>query len=780
MRIKYLLYTLFFALIIVSKQANAQQLSMDDITNGKISQLTDEQITNYWQKATDAGLSEQDIYTALRQRGVSPADISVLRDRVKLLGLNDKKNKKPGAKSATKVIDFTREKNDTVISPARRNIDQSASPKKLQVYGTDFFNQLDTRFEPNFSLATPKNYILGPGDQLDVVLSGLNETDAEPKIGPDGYIQVPHAGLVQVNGLTMEQATDVIKSKMAKVYPAIKTGETKLVVALGNTRRISVTVNGEINTPGTYTFSSFAYFFNVLYNSGGPNDNGSLRDIQLIRNNKVIKTLDFYKWLQSGLQEDNIRLEDQDVIHFPVYKKRVSITGEVKRPAIYELKDGETLQDLINYAGGYTDIAFKGTANIDRINATGHELGTVNANMLANTIPGNGDLVTIGAVTNRYTNRVVLEGAVIFAGPYELTAGLTLSQLLNKAQGLAPEAYMESGIIKRTMPNLEKISVPFVPADIVNGKNDVPLMREDTVVVLDRKAFTPNQIITVAGFVNKPNVFTYRKGLKLTDVIALSGGFTDEAADHRVTLSRIIPNQSDVVSNQLVQSFTINVDSLTAAHKDYELQPKDYIYVNRLVNYRSLGTVSVKGEVVFPADYAVQRRDETAMDFLRRAGGVTPYGSLENAQVYRKGVRVNLDLASTSPHDSITNRKMILLPGDSIYVPRVISIVEVAGAVNNPQFISYNGRSFKYYINAVGGITQNARLKGAFIKYPDGLNRPVRHFLFFRNYPTVKPGSKIIVPEKAPDTGIKLSIGDIGGIATALTAIVSIFAILHK
>jgi protein involved in polysaccharide export with SLBB domain len=264
----------------------------------------------------------------------------------------------------------------------------------------------------------------------------------------------------------------------------------------------------------------------------------------------------------------------------------------------------------------------------------------------------------------------------------------------------------------------------------------------------------------------------------LADVIAMAGGFDEEAADHHVEISRIIKNVSDSVANQLVNTFIVNMDDAGAA-QDVELQPMDFIYVPRLVNYRSLGNVIVKGEVVFPGEYAVQKRNETALDFLNRAGGVTPYGSLENAQVYRKGIRVNVDL-TTKDHGKKENSNMILLPGDSVYVPRVISYVEVSGAVNNPQYISYNGRSFKYYINAAGGATENARLKGAYIKYPDGLNQPVRHFLFFRNYPAVKPGSKIVVPEKSPDSRIKIGIGDISGIAAALTAIVSIIAILHK
>jgi protein involved in polysaccharide export with SLBB domain len=606
----------------------------------------------------------------------------------------------------------------------------------------------------------------------------LNETTLQPKISAEGNVLLPYAGLVYLNGFTIEQATNIIRAKMAKVYPALKSGQTQLAVNLGTTRSIHVTVNGEAHTPGNFTVSGFTTLFNILYNAGGPNNNGSLRNIELIRNNKLYKTVDFYDFLQNGIQSGNIRLEDQDVIHIPVYKKRVGISGEVKNPYLFELKDNESLEDLIKYAGGFTELAYKGIAKVDQINDLQHEVKDVSANLFANYVPHNGDMITIGAVTNRYTNRIILSGAVYRPGAYELKAGYTVNQLLKDAEGLKPEAYMERGYINRTLPNLEKDIVSFKTSDIVEGKTDVPLLREDSVVILDRAVFVSTQNVSVGGYVKDPVTFVYRKGLKLGDAIAMAGGFADEAAQHHVEISRIINNKSDSVANQLVRTFT--VDMTNEANQSVELEPMDIINVPRLVNYRSLGSVVIKGEVAFPGDYPVQKRDETAMEFLSRAGGITPYGSLENTQVYRNGVRVNLDFSAVHKLSASEHNKMILLPGDSVYVPRVISYVEVAGAVNNPQYITYKGKRFKYYINAAAGTTQNARLKGAYIQYPDGLNRPVRHFLFFRVYPNVKPGSRIVVPEKQVDSRFKIGLSDIGGIATALTAIVSIIAILHK
>jgi len=782
MRLKYLLYIFLAFCFIASAQVSvAQKLSMgDDISNIKPSQLTDEQIIQAWEKAQAAGLSEKDIYAMLQKKGASPEDIAVLKQRVTLLGLNDKSTQKKPTSAVNKQTDFSRIVNDTIGKPKPQKKESviAPAPKPLEVYGMKLFSQSDLNFKPDFSVATPKSYVLGPGDQVSVILTGLNETTLQPKISAEGNVLLPYAGLVYLNGFTIEQATNIIRAKMAKVYPALKSGQTQLAVNLGTTRSIHVTVNGEAHTPGNFTVSGFTTLFNILYNAGGPNNNGSLRNIELIRNNKLYKTVDFYDFLQNGIQSGNIRLEDQDVIHIPVYKKRVGISGEVKNPYLFELKDNESLEDLIKYAGGFTELAYKGIAKVDQINDLQHEVKDVSANLFANYVPHNGDMITIGAVTNRYTNRIILSGAVYRPGAYELKAGYTLNQLLKDAEGLKPEAYMERGYINRTLPNLEKDIVSFKTSDIVEGKTDVPLLREDSVVILDRAVFVSTQNVSVGGYVKNPVTFVYRKGLKLGDAIAMAGGFADEAAQHHVEISRIINNKSDSVANQLVRTFT--VDMTNEANQSVELEPMDIINVPRLVNYRSLGSVVIKGEVAFPGDYPVQKRDETAMEFLSRAGGITPYGSLENTQVYRNGVRVNLDFSAVHKLSASEHNKMILLPRDSVYVPRVISYVEVAGAVNNPQYITYKGKRFKYYINAAAGTTQNARLKGAYIQYPDGLNRPVRHFLFFRVYPNVKPGSRIVVPEKQVDSRFKIGLSDIGGIATALTAIVSIIAILHK
>ncbi|MBM3402417.1 MAG: hypothetical protein FJY21_08940 [Bacteroidetes bacterium] len=778
MQIKLFIYILIIGLVLSFQQSRAQSISLDKLQNVKVNQLSDAQIAEAWKKIQDLGIPEQDAYKLLEQRGLDPIEVNLLKQRINLLGLN---------KSGTKIsevnkkddIDFSRDTTNLFKKPVAIETVKPLKNSELGIYGSNFFNQTTIKFDPDFNIATPKAYVLGPGDELIILLTGLNESSVRSKISPEGNLQIPYAGIVYLNGFTMEQARSLIRNKMAKAYPAINNGRSQVTINLGSTRTIKITLVGEVQTPGSYTLSSLSTLFNALYLSGGPSLNGTLRNIELIRNNKVFKTVDFYTFLQHGLMDGNIRLEDQDVINFPVYRKRVSIFGEVKRPAIYELKAEEKLDELIQYAGGYTDIAYRSVAKVDQINEKEREVKDVPANLFSGFIPRNGDRVEIGSIQNKYANRVILEGSVNRPGVYELSAGLSLSQLLRKADGLKPEAYLERAYIKRTLPNLEKEFISFDPKTILNGKSDIPLLKEDSILIQDRSEFITDQSITINGNVKNPGSFIYRKGIKLSDVIALSGGLNEQAAGHNIEISRIIKNKSDSVANQLVETFTVNLDHSGQSFKDVELQPLDYINVPRLVNYKPLGNVYVNGEVLFPGEYAVQKRDETALEFIKRAGGLSPYGSLESAQIYRNRIRVDLDLTQ-STIDPVTQKSMILVPGDSIYVPRVISFIQVSGAVNNPQYVSYQGRGFKYYINSAGGVLEDARMKGAYVQYPNGLNKPVRSFLFFRSYPSIKPGSAITIPKKNPDSKLKLGFAEISGITSAVTALIGLIAILTR
>lgn len=771
MRSNFLLLLFFTGFLFFAHHVSAQTISVDNLQKLKVNQLSDQQILEVWKRFQASGLSEADAMRILAQRGLPATEAEEFKRRLALLQGGAKTTQKPPPAVRKDSVDLGRDSLKLTEAP----VQQKGSLK----YGYDFFNNPNLKFEPNIRIATPKNYVLGADDELNILLTGLNEASISGKISPDGNMKIPYVGLVYLNGYTIEQAYARIKSQMQKIYPALRSGTTQLTVNLGTVRSIRVTIIGEAAQPGTYTISSLSTLFNALYLAGGPSEKGSLRYIEIIRGNKLIRTVDFYTFLQKGIMDGNIRLEDQDVVRIPVYKKRVAIGGEVNRVGLYELRENETLQDLIQYAGGLSDLAYKSGAKIIQVDEKEKSVKDVPANMFDRFILKNADSVYFEPVLNRFTNRVVIEGAVYRPGVFELSKGLTLKQLIEKADGLRDDAFLSGGYIKRTQPDLDKQMVSFDLASILSGKQpDIPLLREDSVMIASTQNLKDEPTITMEGYVRSPGTFVYREGLNIADVIVMAGGFATDAANHRIEISRLELNRSDTLSNKLLDIISLNVDSsLKTTGSRFALQPFDYIYVPRLVNYRSLGNVKIRGEVLFPGDYALQRRDETAPEFIKRAGGLTPTGSLANAKVYRDGVRVDIDLSGRIKRQS--RSALILLAGDSISVPREVPFVEVSGEINNAQLLRYTGREFKYYINSAGGVKETGQLKNAYIQYANGLNRPVKRFLFFRNYPTVTPGSKIIVPQKAPSP-FKIGFNEIGAVTSVLTAVVTLITVLSR
>jgi protein involved in polysaccharide export with SLBB domain len=767
MRYKYFLYIIFCLLISVI-QLHAQTLSLENIQNVKVDDLSDDQILMLYQKLQSSGVSEENAYQMIQQKGLPSIEVDKLKKRIASIKSGAKSNTLIKVKTKPDSISYSRQEQNIPLTTFT-NIPS-------QVYGLSYFNNSKLSFQPDLRIATPEGYVIGPDDELIVLITGLNESSLKTKVTPEGNIQIPYVGLIYVSGLTIEQARIQIKSKMQRFYPALSSGQTKLSVTLGNIRSIRVTIIGEVKQPGTYTLSSLSTMFNALYQTGGPTENGSLRSIELIRGSKVIKTVDLYSFLQKGLLSDNVRLQDQDVIRIPFYQKRVVLSGEVKLPAAYELKQGETISDLIQYAGGFSPDAYQQMVKVFQKGKMERMVKNVPDNIYENYVPQNADSVVVGRILDRYANRVSIYGAVYRPGVFELRNGLTLKGLIHDASGLKDDALLNRGYINRIKPDLTKQTVSFDLADIMSGKIfDIALQREDEVFILSSDELQNELLVSISGFVKQPGNYSFREGMQLADLIAMAGGFKYNAANHRIEISRIIQNKSDSVANQLVKTFTVDLNSNLQSNNPIPLQALDKITVPRLVNYQTLGDISMGGEVLFPGIYALQRRDETALELIERAGGITPSGSLKNAQIYRNGLRVDANLTGKEKE-----RKLILLPQDSVFIPKENPFVEVVGGVNTPQLFHYNIKNFKYYINSAGGIKQNVKLRNAYIAYPNGINSPVKHFLFFRNYPIVIEGSKIIVPPPSFDVKVKLGVGEISAFATALTALVSIFAILRK
>jgi len=746
-----------FVLIATNVQAQNE-------SNARISQFSDQQILQLWQQVSANTSSESDAMKLLVKKGLKPAE--VLQFKKRLIGLQSSKRSQFSTNNLIKdTANFMRDSTWVLEVPEFK--------KPSSRYGYDFFSNPNISFEPNLRIATPKNYVLGPDDQLSLTLTGLNEIEMESVINHEGNINIAYVGLINVNGLTIEDAKARIFARMSKAYPALKTKQTQLTITLSAYRSIRVTIIGEAERPGAYQISSLSTMFNALYTSGGPTETGSLRDIQLIRNNKKIASIDLYEFLQTGKMSQDIRLEDQDVIVYPPYIKRVELGGMVKRPLVYELKPNENLSHALQYAGGFNDSAYTDRLKVVQRNSRDKNYKDVEANAFVNYTPLQGDSIYAEKQLPSFENKVTITGAVYRPGDYGYSSGMSLQALLQKADGLRSDAFLPRATIKRLTSNRDRVLVS-VDLQKVNTGSTFTLEREDSIQIYTKQELEEVQYITIAGHVRTPGKILYREGMQIQDVIAMSGGFTKDAAYHRVELSRIKKNRTDSLANQLVDLIKLELDSNLSSHDNtFTLQAQDYIFVPRLLNSVFLGDIKVAGEVLFPGNYALEKRNETIENILERAGGLTKYGSIKDLQVYRKGVLIGVNLDNNNARDL----SLLLLPGDSLFISRNDPFVEVTGAVYSPQLTRYESGSFKSYISAAGGVKNRASLAKAYIQYGNGINQKQTKFLFFRFYPRVTPGSKIIVPEM-PEKEKGFSVAELSAITSIVSALVGLAAIL--
>ncbi len=758
---------MIFTMLVFQIQAQSNHTGLP---NMKLDQLSDQQILQIWQKSKNSGASESEGLSQLVNMGMDPSEINGFKKRLLKIQSITKINN-TGAKNIIK--------DSAIFMQDSTWVDEIPRFKKrTRYYGYEYFSNPTPILQPDLRVATPQNYILGPGDELSISIYGANVKEMDAVVSPEGTVLLEYKGFVSVTGLTIEDATKKFKSKLATIYPSLNNGGSKLTVTLSKIRSIRVTVIGEAEFPGDYVINAQAGFFNVLYLSNGPTINGSLRKIDLIRNNKVIDSVDFYSFLQKGMLEKNIRLQDQDVIRFRPYQKKLILSGEVRRVGIYELLEKETLADGLQYAGGLTPSAVKDLSKMVQNDIRSLTVKDVAIADFGYTIPHNGDSVFIDKILPVFTNRVVLEGAVYRPGNYELSPQLSVASLIKKADGLREGAFANRAYIKRNRPNLEPTLISFNIKNVLAGTEpDIVLMKDDSVFIAKTDALQNNATISVGGSVKNPGIYAYRRGMQIEDLILLANGFNSDAANHKVELSRLTKNKSDTLANQLLVVTQVDIDSsLLNIKGDHFLEPYDYIYVPQLLNYRNLGSVLLTGEVLYAGAYALEKRNETVQEIISRAGGITPFASMSDVQVYRSGLRVATDFLSKENNKT---QKFLLQPGDSIHIPRNETFVEVKGAVFNPQILDFDSNSFLYYISSSGGVTDKGNLKKAYVQYSNGINRKIKHFLFFRNYPKIYPGTKIIVPEQTEGVKKGLNVIEISAITGTLTALVSLISILH-
>lgn len=814
---------LFFFAILITETAFSQS-NYGDV---KVDELSDAQILQMIKKAESIGYSEAQLGQMAAAQGMKQEEIQKLRLRVE-------KVRKQGAVSTIQTDDNTgstgREMSETTdggaVDNEKKVTDEEIGPK---VFGSELFKNGNITFEPNLRIATPKGYIIGPDDKLLIDLTGDNEASYNLQVSPEGVINLQYVGRISVGGLSIDQATSKIRAAMSKTYPSLRSGNTSLAINLGNIRSIKVVMTGQITKPGTYTLSSLATVYNALYASGGPSLNGSFRKIQVIRNNKVVATIDVYDFLLKGIQQNNIRLQDQDVINVPVFDKRVEIQGEVKTAALFEVVSGESLQDLIGFAGDFTPQAY--TAKIKTFQNTDKErrITDINAADFTSYEPRNGDKYVVEAILDRFQNRVEILGAVFRPGVYALDNGITLKGLIAKAEGVSEDAFLNRGYINRLNADNTLALISFDVAKILAGTDpDIILQREDKVTISSLFDLRDEYKVTIQGEVRAPGTFEFADNTSLEALIQMAGGFKEGATPNRIEISRRVKN-SDARSKEAVTAelITVNVNKdLKLEGDSFILKPYDIVSVRNSAGYSVQKQVKLEGEVLYPGLYTITFKDERISDLIKRAGGLTPFGYAEGASLKRPGAEkvnpkdknvindqeedkmklLNLKRAEESgaadklnPDDEhlliqsdlvgisldrILNKPyskydLIVEDGDVIRVPRQLQTVKVTGEVLNPNSIVYlPGKSFKQYVNGAGGFTSSALKRGAYIKYANGSVEAGSKFLIFNNYPKVKPGAEILVPKRAERE--KMSAQSWVGLGTGLASLAAIIVSLLR
>jgi len=648
-----------------------------------------------------------------------------------------------------------------------------------KIFGADLFNNDNLTFEPDMRIATPKSYQLGPDDELDIHIFGDVLDNFKVKLSPEGTIKILNLGPIYINGLTVDEATVRIVSRLRQLYQGLnKPGSgSSAQVTLGNVRSIKVTLTGEVKLPGTYTVSSLATVFNALYLAGGPSNNGSYRNIRIIRGNKVVRTLDLYDFLLRADQKDNIHLQDQDIIRVTDYENRIEMSGEVKRPMIFESIKGETFKDVLRFAGGFTEKAYTYMINVRRNTSRELKLLNITQEEVGNFLPQNGDKYSVGAIIERYENKVEVQGAIFRPGMYALETGLTsIKELVKKAEGLREDAFMSRATLTRRKENFDPEVLSIDLGKILRGEiADINLQREDVLNVYSIVNLREKRFVNILGEVNEPGEFDFKDGMKVGDLILQAKGFKESASFSNLELARRIINHGngDILTNK-IEIITFDIDGslkLNNEGSQMELKPFDIVSIRRAPNYEEQRSVKILGMVNYPGSYAIQNNKQKISDILMRAGGLRAEGYLEGAKLFRDSTTVGVNLKEILLNPE-SQENLQLMAGDQLTIPRLLQTIKLTGGVQNPLAVSYKeGYSLRDYIAEAGGYSQNADKKLTYITYSNGVSNQIKRFLIFKKYPKINPGAEIVIPEMPKNAKKGLTAAEAIGLASSLVSV---------
>lgn len=752
--------------------------------------MSDNQVVEYVKTATAAGKSQKQIMTELAARGVTRAQAERIKKRYEEQQASEQTMGAVAKNRQRHSTDVTQEVSegdmDLIAAEMGDPTEQSTAVAAKLVFGRNIFNSKNLTFAPSQNIATPANYKLGPGDEVIIDIWGANQNTIRQIISPDGYINVDNLGLVYLNGMSVTEADKYLRNELNKIYSGITGNDptSEIKVTLGQIRTIQINVMGEVAVPGTYSLSSLSTIFHALYRAGGVSNLGSLRNISLMRNGKKVANVDIYDFILKGKTMSDVRLQEGDVIIVPPYEMLVDIQGNVKRPMYYEMKNGETVQTLIEYAGNFSGDAYTKNLRVTRQNGQEYQIFTVDNIDYSVFKLMDGDVLNIGAMLDRFANRLEIKGAVYRPGIYQYSGQVnTVKLLVEKAEGIMGDAFLGRAVLHREREDLTKEVIQVDLKNILNGtKPDIALKRNDVLYIPSIHDLQDLGTITVFGEVARPGSFPFAENTTLEDIIIQCGGLKESASSVRVDVSRRIKDSKGTqVSKEIGQmfSFALKDGFVVDGEQGFKLQPYDQVFVRRSPSYQTQVNVSVSGEVLYDGTYALTQKEERLSDLLTKAGGLTPYAYAKGARIVR---RINeeerfrmekvLDVArqSASGSDSIDIKKLdlgnvyfvgidlekalknpgsdadlVLREGDQLVIPEYNNTVRISGDVMYPNTVSYvKGKKLSYYIEQAGDYGQKAKKKRAFVIYMNGQVKKASKW----DNDLIQPGCEIIVPTK--------------------------------
>ena len=748
--------------------------------------MTDTQVLEYVQQGLAQGKTQKELVAELSLRGVNKAQA----ERVYALY-----QQRQGSAEAKGMVaqDQRRQhvvNDEGVVEEATPSQDLVAA-EEMRVFGRDVFRNRAMNFAPSENMATPRNYKLGPGDEVIIDVFGRNQTTLRQVISPEGSINVDVLGPLYLSGKTVEEANVYLKKRLSSIYGGLSgSSGTDMRLSLGQIRSIQINVMGDVTSPGTYVLSGFATTFHALYRAGGVKEPGTLRNIRVVRGDKVAASIDVYEYIMKGTQSTDIRLEEGDVILVPAYTDMVQVEGAVKRPMFFEIKDGETVADILEYAGGFTMEANENAVTVFRQLGKAQEVKTVEAKDLGTFLLHNGDRVQVGVRQSRFENRTGITGAVYFPGTYELQDVRTAKGLVQKAGGVLPDAFTDRVVVHREHPDKSMEVFSLNLTDILAGtKPDFVLQNNDELYVASSFDLKDQGNMTISGMVKHPGQYPFAANTTIEDFIIMAGGLQDGASTSRVDVTRRKKDANGMVATSDIgelYSFSLKNGLVADENRDFVLEPYDEVVVHQSPSYNVQLHFSVFGEVNFPGIYTLTTREERISDLIEKAGGLTDFAYIKGARLIREATEEEITQArelgkvlikqidSTSVVDGRNTLKtgtrhynisldlaaalanpggesdVVLRENDRLEIPVRSNVVRVFGAVMYPTAVTWNNSmTVADYIDAAGGYTQNARRAKKYVVSMGGRAKKVSAGS------KVEPGAEIFVPDKEKKEGAR-------------------------